>query len=371
MNPLHIQYMRRALELAQMGQGWTNPNPMVGAVIVKDGRIIAEGYHEKFGEAHAEINAFRNATEPVEGATLYVTLEPCSHYGKTPPCAQAILEKGIKNVVVAMEDPNPLVAGKGIRILREGGVAVETGVLEEDARILNRVFLKYITTKRPYVLMKTAMSLDGKIACHTGDSQWISNKASRTYVHTLRAQLPAIMVGIGTVLADDPLLTCRRETPSRQPIRIIVDSSLRIPLDAAILNDDCGDRTWIATVEGQNPETIKLLEERGITLLQTREKDKKVDLKHLMELLGQRQVDGVLLEGGGTLNFSALQAGIVDQVISFIAPVLIGGRAAPTPVEGEGFSSLAQAIALENIQVRRFDDDLMVEGMVKHVYRTD
>ncbi|QSX07723.1 bifunctional diaminohydroxyphosphoribosylaminopyrimidine deaminase/5-amino-6-(5-phosphoribosylamino)uracil reductase RibD [Alkalibacter rhizosphaerae] len=366
-----IEYMKRALELAELGRGWTNPNPMVGAVIVKKGRIIGEGFHQKHGQAHAEINALNNATEPVEGATIYVTLEPCSHYGKTPPCAQAILISGIREVIIAMEDPNPLVAGKGIRILQEGGISVHTGILEKEAAQLNEVFLQYIQTKTPFVVMKTAMSLDGKIACHTGDSKWISNEGSRAFVHELRAQLPAIMVGIGTVLADDPSLTCRRESPSRQPIRIIVDSALRIPMDAHVLNDECPHLTWIATVDGKDPEKIQILEERGIPVLQTRSKDGKVDLQHLMELLGQRQIDGLLLEGGGTLNFSALKAGIVNKVVSFIAPVLIGGKDAPTPVEGEGFSSLAEAIALENIQIRRFDDDLMMEGRVKHVYRTD
>jgi diaminohydroxyphosphoribosylaminopyrimidine deaminase/5-amino-6-(5-phosphoribosylamino)uracil reductase len=317
------------------------------------------------------VQALSSATVPVSGATLYVTLEPCSHYGKTPPCALTLLEHGIREVVVAMEDPNPLVAGNGIQMLREGGITVRTGILEKEAALLNEVFIKYIQTKTPFVVMKTAMSLDGKIATTSGDSRWISNEKSRAFVHNIRSALPSIMVGIGTVLADDPSLTCRKGTTPRQPIRIIVDSSLRIPLNATVLNDGCPSHTWIASVEGSNPEKKQQLEARGITILETRSKKGQVDLKQLMELLGQKQVDGVLLEGGGTLNFSALEEGIVDKVISFIAPMIIGGKTAPTPVEGDGFESIATSIRVEDMQMHLLDGDIMVEGRVKHVYRTD
>lgn len=367
---MDVQYMKRALELAKLGQGWTNPNPMVGAVLVKDNRIIGEGYHEKCGQAHAEINALKNATESVKGATIYVSLEPCSHYGKTPPCAKAIIDSGIREVVLAMEDPNPLVAGKGIRMLQDQGIIVRSGILEAEARSLNEVFIKYIQRRRPFVVMKTAMSLDGKIACHTGDSKWISNEKSRNYVHELRAQLPAIMIGVGTVIADDPTLTCRRNVPSRQPIRIIVDSMLRTPDRAKILND-CAAPTWIATLKDSDPKRKSELREKGIRILETNPKNSRVDLRELMEILGQEEIDALLLEGGGTLNFSALKEGIVDKVISFVAPVLIGGKNALTSVEGDGFQSISESIRLENLKMQSFDDDWMLEGSVPDVYRID
>lgn len=366
---MDVEYMKRALELAKMGQGWTNPNPMVGAVIVKNGRIIGEGYHKKCGQAHAEVNALANASESVEGATMYVSLEPCSHYGKTPPCALAIVESGIKEVVIAMKDPNPLVAGKGISILEENGIAVQVGILEEEAKALNEVFIKYMLTKTPFVLMKTAMSLDGKIACHTGDSKWISGEKSRKYVHALRGVLPAIMVGVGTVLADDPSLTCRGEAEARQPVRIIVDSTLKIPMEAKVLNDGAAP-TWIACVKDANPEKKSKLIEKGIRVLETPPKNSRVDLEELMEMLGREHIDGVLLEGGGTLNFSALRDGVVDKVISFIAPMIIGGKDARTPVEGDGFKTISEAIRLKNLQMRRFGDDWMLEGRLDNVYRT-
>lgn len=351
-------YMKHALTLAEKGRGRTSPNPVVGAVIVKDGRIIGEGWHEKCGENHAEINAFKNAEsrgESVEGAEMYVTLEPCSHYGRTPPCAKAIIEKNIKKTYIGLLDPNPLVAGRGARMLKEAGVQVETGILEPQCRRINEIFLKYITEKRPFVVMKTAMTLDGKIAAYTGDSQWVSGEASRQVVQQMRNRLTGIMVGIGTVLADDPRLTCRIPD-GRDPIRVIVDSHLSIPLDANVLNDD---NCVIGTTENCDPEKRKALGER---VLVTRAKAGKVDLDHLMTLLGERGIDSILLEGGGSLNEGALRAGIVDRVVTFIAPKFIGGKDAKTPVEGRGFETMSQALQLENVEIARIGEDLLIQG---------
>lgn len=357
------QYMRRAIELAQKGEGYTKPNPLVGAVIVKDNKIIGEGYHQFYGGPHAEINAFRNALEDVKGGKMYVTLEPCSHYGKTPPCALAIVESGIREVVIGMKDPNPLVAGRGIRIMEEAGIKVTCGVLEEEVKELNEIFIKYITTKLPLVIMKTAMTLDGKIAAHTGDSKWITNELSRQYVHKIRNKVSAIMVGIGTVLADDPMLTTRLEDKEgADPIRVIVDSSGRIPLEAKVLNIDSEAKTIIAVTEKASKEKIKMIEDKGAEVLIIPEKNNKVDLKYLMKKLGERDIDSILLEGGSTLNYSALNEGIVDKVISFIAPKIIGGEKAKTPVGGEGREYMKDAIALENIKVSRFGEDVVIEG---------
>lgn len=358
--------MKRALELAKMGIGFTNPNPLVGAVIVKDGKIIGEGYHEVYGSHHAEINAFKNAVEDVKGATMYVTLEPCSHYGKTPPCARAIVEKGIKKVVIGLKDPNPLVSGKGIEILQEAGIEVVTGVLEEEGRELNEVFLKYIITNTPFCIMKTAMTLDGKIATYTGNSKWITGEASRAYVHELRHRLLGIMVGIGTVLADDPMLTTRLEKiKGRDPVRIIVDSTARIPLEAKVLNLTSNAQTIIATTKKASEFKIKELKEKGAEVVVTPLKNNGVDLSYLMKALGEKKIDSVLLEGGGELSYSALEEGIVDKVNAFIAPKIVGGHSSKTPVGGIGKEYMSEAIILKHIKVRHFDEDIMIEGYIK------
>ena len=357
--------MKRALELAQKGIGYTSPNPLVGAVIVKDGKIIGEGYHEIFGGNHAEINAFKNATEDVRGATMYVTLEPCSHYGKTPPCANAIVEKGIKKVVIGLKDPNPLVSGNGIKILEDNGIEVISGVLEEEGRKLNEIFLKYITTKLPFCIMKTAMTLDGKIAAYTGDSKWITGELSRNYVHKLRHRVSGIMVGIGTILKDDPLLNTRLENgQGKDPIRIIVDSKLRIPLESNVLNIKSNSKTIIATTQNANKEKLKALEEKGAEVIITPAMD-RVDLVFLMKALGERKIDSVLLEGGSELNYSALNEGIVDKVNSFIAPKIIGGSNSKTPVGGTGKPYMKEAINLESINLHTFGDDIMIEGYIR------
>lgn len=363
---MEIKYMERALELAAKGIGYTNPNPLVGAVIVKNGKIIGEGYHEVYGSNHAEVNAFKNATEDVRGAIMYVTLEPCSHYGKTPPCAKAIVEKGIKKVVIGLKDPNPLVAGKGIQILKDNDIEVITGVMEEEGRKLNEIFLKYITTKLPFCILKTAMTLDGKIAAYTGDSRWVTNEFSRKYVHQLRHRLSGIMVGIGTILADDPLLTTRLETGNgSDPTRIIVDSTARIPLEAKVLHMESKAKTIIATTELADKDKIKALESMGIEIIITPLKSNRVDLTYLMKALGERGIDSVLLEGGSELNYSAIEEGIVDKVNAFIAPKIIGGRGAKTPIGGAGKAVMREAISIENLEVQRFGDDVMLEGYIK------
>lgn len=358
------KYMAKALELARKGIGNTSPNPLVGAVIVKDHRIIGEGYHQVYGGPHAEVNAFRNAKEDVEGATMYVTLEPCSHYGKTPPCANAIVEKKIAKVVIGMKDPNPLVAGNGIRILEENGIEVVCGVLEEECKKINEIFIKYITTKAPFVIMKTAMTLDGKIAAYTGDSKWITGEDSRKYVHEIRNNLAGIMVGVGTVLKDNPMLTTRIDG-GKNPIRIIVDSKCRTPLDAKVLDIDDNSRCIIATTENADSEKIEQLKDKGAIVIAIPAKNGRVDLSYLMRQLGEMKIDSILLEGGSELNYSALEEGIVDKVLCFIAPKIIGGNNAKTPVGGQGKALVRDAVKLSNININSFKDDVLIEGYIQ------
>lgn len=358
------KYMKRALELAKLGEGRVNPNPLVGAVIVKDGRIIGEGYHKAFGGPHAEVNAFSNALEDVTGAHMYVTLEPCSHYGKTPPCAKAIVEKRIKKVTIAMKDPNPMVSGNGIDILRKNGIEVEVGVMEEEAKALNEIFIKYITTKLPFCILKTASTLDGKISTFTGDSKWITGEKSREYVHQIRNKISSIMVGIETVIKDNPSLTTRiKEKKGRNPIRIIIDSKGRIPLDAKLLYEE--GSTIIVTTQKASEEKLIKLKELGVEIIKTPLKNERVDLVYLMKELGERKIDSILLEGGGTLSYSALKEGIVDKVMTFIAPKIIGGRDSKTPVEGDGIEFMKDAINLKSIEVQRFDEDILIQGYLK------
>lgn len=362
-----IEYMRRAMELAERGVGFTNPNPMVGAVIVKGGKVIGEGWHERCGEWHAERNAFKNCTVPAEGATMYVTLEPCCHYGKTPPCTEAIIEHGIARVVVGMEDPNPLVAGKGIALLREAGIEVVCGVEEEALREQNRVFLKYISTKLPWVAMKTAMTLDGKIATRTGDSKWITGAEAQAYVHELRHRFMAILVGIGTAVADDPLLNCRIEGRGvRQPIRVVVDSNARLSLDSQLVKTAGEYRTIVAHTRFAPEERVKALRETGVEMLLCKEKEGLVDVRNLLELLGQSGIDSILLEGGGSLNYTFLAEGLADELYAFIAPKIVGGMNAKTPVEGAGMEKMADAINLELENVLNIGHDVLLKLKVKN-----
>ena len=358
-------YMERALALAARGRGTTTPNPMVGAVIVKDGRIIGEGYHIRAGEGHAEVNAFKNAAEDVTGATMYVTLEPCSHYGKTPPCADKIVEKKIGRVVVGALDPNPLVAGRGIEKIRNAGIPVVTGVLAEESIALNEVFMKYIVTKRPFVVLKAAMSLDGKIATADGESQWISCETSREEVHRLRHELTGIMAGIGTVLADDPMLNCRIPG-GKQPVRIIVDSHLSIPENSKLAASAKEFPLVVASVEKSDASKKARLEAMGAKVIEIpANQDGHVDLNALMERLGEMKIDSILLEGGGRLAEGALKAGIVDKVQFYIAPVLIGGEGAKTPVEGRGIETLSQAWHISDWKAETIGDELKIIGYIK------
>ncbi len=355
--------MYKALELAESGRGHVNPNPMVGAVIVKEGKIIGFGAHEQYGGPHAEINALEHSTEDVAGSTLYVTLEPCSHFGKTPPCVDKIIEKGIKKVIIAMEDPNPLVSGRGIGKLKEKGIEVVSGVLRKESERLNEIFIKYITTGLPFCILKTAMSLDGKIAAYTGDSKWITNELSREYVHQLRHQSSAVMVGIETVLKDDPFLTVRLDKKNtKNPVRVIVDTKGRIPADSKVLNCDETTKTIVATTKLAPDEKIKVIEDKGAIILFTPIKNNQVDLSFLIRALGKRKIDSVLIEGGSTLNAGMLKEGLIDKIIAFIAPKIIGGIDAPTPVGGEGFPRIKDCIMLDRMEILRFKEDLMIEA---------
>lgn len=365
---MHEHYMRRALELAKCGWGKTNPNPLVGAVIVKNGEIIAEGYHEALGCVHAEVAAFLNSKQDVSGGTLYVNLEPCSHYGRTPPCARAIIEAGIKEVIIAMIDPNPKVAGRGIQMLKDAGIKVTIGVLAEEATQLNEIFIKYITKSRPFVIMKSAMTIDGKIASVSGDSRWISGESSRQYVHIMRSRVSAVMAGINTVLMDNPLLTTRlAHNKGKDPVRIVIDSKGIIPEDCNVINADSEAGVILATTSAIESRKEKLLVEKGVRIIKAENKEGHVDLDKLMEELYRLEIDSILLEGGGGLNASALNYGIVDKVMLFIAPKIIGGRNAVTPVEGTGVQLMKDAIGLKNINVSRFGEDILVEGYIDNV----
>ena len=357
-------YMLQAIQLAKQGEGWTNPNPMVGAVIVKNGRIIGKGYHKKCGELHAERNAIASLTESAEGATIYVTLEPCCHYGKTPPCTEAIIEQKIKRVVIGSRDPNPKVSGKGIKMLQEAGIEVIEDFMREECDRLNPVFFHYITTKTPYVVMKYAMTLDGKIATKTGASKWITGEAARAEVQHMRHRYMGIMAGIGTVLADDPMLNVRVEG-WKSPVRILCDSGLRIPLDGQIVKSAGKYRTIVAYADSENTEAKrKRLHEMGVETICCPDENNQVDLNKLMKYLGEEGIDSILLEGGGTLNDSALRAGIVQEVQAFIAPKLFGGMNSKTPVEGIGVRFPSEAVKLKCTDICQIGEDIRITCQV-------
>lgn len=363
-------YMKRAIELARKGEGWVSPNPLVGAVIVKDDRIIGEGYHEKYGQAHAERNALLKCTDSPKGATIYVTLEPCCHHGKQPPCTDAILEAGIKRVVIGSMDPNPLVGGKGADILRKNGIEVEImeGTLVKECRDMNRVFFHYIQTGCPYITMKYAMTMDGKIAAASGKSKWITGEAAREHVQTQRHRNRGIMVGIGTVLQDDPMLDCRMEN-GRNPIRIICDSKLRIPLNSKIVNTSKEIPTYLVT-SVQEKERWKAYEEAGCHILYVPGDKRGIDLKALMVLLGKEGIDSILLEGGEELNGSFLSQDLVDFVQVYLAPKLFGGKEAKSPVGGEGILDPIDCKKLKESRITLLGNDILIESEVeKNVHR--
>ena len=362
------QFMLRAMELAERGKGFVNPHPLVGALIVRGDRIIGEGWHEYYGGLHAERNAFKNCIEDPRGATLYVTLEPCCHHGKTPPCVDAVIEQGIARVVVGLEDPNPLVAGKGLEKLVNAGIEVVTGVEEEALREQNRVFLKYIATGLPWVALKTAMTLDGKIAAFTGDARWVTGDAARLRVHRMRSEYMGIMVGSGTVKTDDPLLNCRLEGEHRQPVRIVVDSKASVAFDSQVVRTARVFPLLVAHTVQADEEQLEMIQEAGGGTLLCEEKDGRVDITDLLKKLGARGIDSVLLEGGGELNYTFVKAGVIDEVYAFIAPKIVGGKTAKTPVEGEGFKQMGEALELSPFAVEAIGRDilLMARPIVKH-----
>lgn len=351
-------FMRRAIRLAQRGAGWVSPNPMVGAVIVKGDRILAEGYHRRFGGDHAEVDAMKRAQEPLQGATMYVNLEPCCHWGKTPPCVEAIVRAGIREVVIANLDPNPLVAGKGVKFLEEHGVKVRTGVLEAEGRTLNRAYFKYHEEGMPLITAKWAQSIDGRIATSTGDSHWISSEGARRYAHRLRALHDAVLVGIGTVLADDPQLTVRL-VRGRNPLRVVLDSQLQTPLEAKVLGAEAP--TLIVTTSKADQGKAKALRDRGVEVVEKGED--RVDLKGLLEELVQRQVLSILVEGGREVLTSFLREGLVDRVVVVVAPKILG-----TGIEAIGdlgLRSIKDAFGIQELRVKRIGPDWVFEGWLK------
>ena len=357
-------FMREALRIARHAEGRTSPNPLVGAVVVRDGKIIAEGWHRRAGTPHAEIHALNMAGSLAAGATLYVTLEPCSHFGRTPPCARAIVEAGIKKVVAAMSDPNPLVAGRGFEILRAAGVEVEVGVLEAEARALNEIFIKWVTKNLPFVTMKFACSLDGKIATVGGESKWISGEASRKFTHHLRDINDAILVGVGTVLKDNPSLTTRL-VEGKNPVRVIVDSNARTPPGSTVVTDKSA-RTIIAVTSNAQSEKISALKNFGVEIIFAGDGE-RVDLKILMSELARREITSVLVEGGGTIHFSMLKEKLVDKIFAFVAPKILGGENSLTAVAGAGFEKLSDAVKLKNFTAQKLGEDFLLSGYVTEV----
>jgi diaminohydroxyphosphoribosylaminopyrimidine deaminase / 5-amino-6-(5-phosphoribosylamino)uracil reductase len=357
--------MRRALELAARGRGLTAPNPLVGAVIVKDGRVLAEAWHEGAGHPHAEATALAAAGEGARGGTLYVNLEPCVHYGRMPPCAPAVVASGVWRVVVAMPDPNPLVDGRGFRALREAGIEVTTGMLEDEARRLNEAFLLHVRTGRPLVTVKMAASLDGKVAARDGSSRWITGEASRADVHRMRGEVDAIMVGAGTALRDDPSLTVRDAAYRGRPkLRVVVDGRGIVPDTHRLLSDGEAP-TLVATTEGASERCRRAWSEAGAAVVVLDDAGSSlIPMQDLFRELGKRDVQHVLLEGGPTLAWEAVRSDLVDRVVLYLAPILIGGEGAPSVLMGDGSATLGDARALEIESVERLDEDIKVVARV-------
>ncbi|ETR69906.1 MAG: diaminohydroxyphosphoribosylaminopyrimidine deaminase [Candidatus Magnetoglobus multicellularis str. Araruama] len=362
----HETHMKHALELAQKGNGYTSPNPMVGAVIVKGDKIVGKGYHEAYGKAHAEVNALIDAGENAKGATLYVTLEPCNHTGKTPPCTQAILNSGINKVVMAMSDPNPHVAGCGAEFLKQNGVPVISGVCENEAKHLNRAFCKFIKTGRPLVTMKYASTMDGRIATISGDARWISNKKSRHYVHQLRHANDAILVGIGTVKNDNPSLTTRLpDIAGKDPTRIIVDTHLSIDPNAKVLTQVSLAETVLACSHTAAKERGHIYQMENVRVLPVATHNTSVNLDSLMTALGKMNKTSILIEGGSRIHSSAIMAGIVDDVCCFIAPKILGGNGYPV-CQGDSPLEMKNAFPVHNIRITQFDDDILIQGELNY-----
>ena len=356
-----MSYMRKALKLARKGGGYVNPNPQVGAVVVKNGEVVGKGYHEKFGGPHAEVRALDAAGDAARGAILYVTLEPCVHYGKTPPCTEKIIERDLAEVKVAMEDPNPRVAGKGIKRLREEGIDVSVGLMEEEARKVNEIYLKYIGTGRPFVLLKLAMTLDGKIATRTGDSRWISSEPARKLVHELRGRYSAVCVGVNTVIKDDPRLNVRK-ADGPDGARFVLDAKGKTPINARILSFSSDAPTVLVIGEGAKEETLKEFQNKGAEVWQVGENRGLLDLDQLLDLVGKRGYDSLLVEGGGELAWSLLNQGLVDKVRFFYSPKIVGGKEAVPAVGGEGRARIEEGIGIKDISFETIGDDLSLVG---------
>ncbi|MDN4527002.1 bifunctional diaminohydroxyphosphoribosylaminopyrimidine deaminase/5-amino-6-(5-phosphoribosylamino)uracil reductase RibD [Fictibacillus fluitans] len=356
----HTFYMKLALENARAMKGQTDPNPMVGSVIVNESRIVGIGSHLKPGEPHAEIHAIRMAGEKAKGGTIYVTLEPCSHYGRTGPCAEAIVKAGLSRVVIASLDPNPLVSGRGAAILKEAGIEVITGVMEKESQRMNEVFNKFIVQKLPFVTVKSAATLDGKIATATNDSKWITGEAARLDVHQIRNENMAILVGVNTVIKDDPELTARIPN-GRNPIRVILDSTLRIPVSAKVVQDQKVE-TWIFTTEQAGEEKRRELEKLGVSIFTTKSRSGKVNPEEVLRLLGEKQISSVMIEGGGAVNASFLEQKLIDKFVVYMAPKLLGGSLSPTFLEGEGADLMSGAVDLRDMAVEQVGVDFKFTG---------
>lgn len=357
------KYMRLAMQLAGNAIGRTSPNPLVGAVIVKDNRVVGCGWHRKAGTPHAEVHALNQAGELAQGADVYVTLEPCAHYGKTPPCAKALVEAKVKNVYGGLLDVNPKVAGKGFKILEDAGIHVEYGFLQDELRKQNEVFFKWIEHKKPFIVLKAAMTLDGKIATATGQSKWITNETSRAYGYKLRDIYDGIMVGINTVIEDNPMLTARVDG-GKNPIRIVVDSSLKIDINANVVQDKSA-KTIIATTDKANKDKILKLQAQDVDVIVVdKDENDKVDIEKLLDILGQQNICSILVEGGATLSGSFVAKKLVDKVDFFIAPKIVGGKEAKTPVAGTGILNLQEALALKDIQIEKLEEDILIIGRV-------
>ncbi|HXE98473.1 MAG TPA: bifunctional diaminohydroxyphosphoribosylaminopyrimidine deaminase/5-amino-6-(5-phosphoribosylamino)uracil reductase RibD [Dongiaceae bacterium] len=357
MTSTDTKYMKRALTLAKKGLGKTHPNPAVGCVIVKNGSIIGEGWHKRAGGHHAEVHALEMAGALARGADVFVTLEPCSHTGKTPPCSEALIRAGVKRVIAGMSDPNPLVNGGGLRALQQAGIETLSGILEEECRAVNLPFIKHVTTGMPYVTYKCAMTLDGNIATITGESRWISCEESRKYVHRMRSRMDAVMVGIDTVIADNPQLTVRH-VRGKNPLRVIVDTRLRTPESVNVLNNQLSAKTIIATTES-NPRVHLRYLKQGATVMVCDGLDGRVSMKDLLQKLGAMGVQSILLEGGSGLAGSMLQNGMIDELVFFIAPKVIGSNGF-APFKLLGITSMAQAIRLDFTNVSRSGSDIVV-----------
>ncbi|GGB66296.1 bifunctional diaminohydroxyphosphoribosylaminopyrimidine deaminase/5-amino-6-(5-phosphoribosylamino)uracil reductase RibD [Fictibacillus barbaricus] len=358
----HEFYMQLALNNAKAMKGQTDPNPLVGSVIVNDNRIVGIGTHLKAGEPHAEIHAIRMAGEKAKGGTIYVTLEPCSHHGRTGPCAVAIVEAGIKKAVIAALDPNPLVSGRGVQILKDAGIEVEAGILQEQSQEMNEVFNKFIVEKTPFVTLKSGITLDGKIASHTNNSKWITSPEARNDVHKLRNENQAILVGVNTVIHDDPELTTRIPN-GRNPLRIIMDSTLKIPLHSKVVTDNQAD-TWVFTSENHDHQKKVQLEEHGVKVFIAGES--RVSPKEVLRVLGDNLISSLLIEGGGSINAAFLENKLVDKAVFYMAPKLIGGQTSPSFFGGKGIELMADAIRLENMKVTQIGPDFKFTSYPKY-----